>query len=124
MALDCWVHLAQAQYCQSGLWVFSDQTAAMERVNLESPRWDQSTYMGRARHFITVTNPLNVFATSAELDAAKDVVSRYRWGPCRSGGTRTPSDRWTRAGPGAVSQNLVLCRVSEWKIQSPKSWSE
>ncbi|KAF0313270.1 Sideroflexin-1 [Amphibalanus amphitrite] len=52
----------------------------MERINLESPRWDQTTYMGRARHFISITNPLNVFATSAELDAAKDIISRYRAG--------------------------------------------
>ena len=50
----------------------------MERINLDSPRWDQSTYAGRARHFISITNPLNVFATAAELDAARDVVSRYR----------------------------------------------
>ncbi|XP_037068290.1 sideroflexin-3-like isoform X2 [Pollicipes pollicipes] len=52
----------------------------MEKINLDAPRWDQSTYLGRAKHFLIITNPLNVFASSAELDAAKDIVTKYRAG--------------------------------------------
>ena len=48
------------------------------QVDIEQPRWDQSTYWGRATHFFTTANPLNVFATPTQLDHAKDVVTKYR----------------------------------------------
>ena len=48
------------------------------RVNIDVPRYDQSTYWGRATHFAVVTNPLNLFATPAALDHSKDIVTRYR----------------------------------------------
>ncbi len=51
---------------------------AESRVNLDVPRYDQSTYWGRATHFFVTTNPLNLFATPASLDRAKDVVVRHR----------------------------------------------
>ena len=49
-----------------------------ERINLDVPRYDQSTYEGRARHFFVITNPLNVFCTSKELDDAKALINLYR----------------------------------------------
>jgi hypothetical protein len=48
------------------------------RIDLENPRYDQSTFEGRAKHFITTTNPLNVLASDAELDNAKAIVEGYR----------------------------------------------
>ncbi|XP_026285537.1 sideroflexin-1 isoform X2 [Frankliniella occidentalis] len=56
-----------------------------ERINLDLPRYDQSTYWGRAKHFFTVTNPLNVLASESELDQAKDIYTRYRKGEDISG---------------------------------------
>jgi len=50
------------------------------RVNIDVPRYDQSTYWGRASHFFVTTNPLNLFATPAALDKSKDIVTRYRKG--------------------------------------------
>ena len=47
-------------------------------IDLGSPKWDQSTYIGRAKHFFTATNPLNVFATSAELQTAKDIIEQHK----------------------------------------------
>jgi hypothetical protein len=47
---------------------------------LDAPRWDQSTFEGRARHFFVTTNPLNVLASDEELDAAKRTVEAYRAG--------------------------------------------
>ena len=55
-----------------------EATGKRIQVNIEAPRWDQSTYIGRATHFFTTANPVNVFATPNQLDRAKDIVTRYR----------------------------------------------
>ncbi|XP_054268020.1 sideroflexin-1-like [Macrosteles quadrilineatus] len=52
----------------------------LPRVNIDEPRWDQSTYWGRAKYFFTTTNPLNIFCSAAELDKAKAIVDKYRAG--------------------------------------------
>lgn len=51
-----------------------------KRINLESPRYDQSTFEGRAKHFFITTNPMNVLASDADLENAKTVVEAYRSG--------------------------------------------
>ena len=51
-----------------------------ERVNIDEPRYDQSTFAGRAKYFFITTNPLNIFATKHDLEKAKDLVLRYRFG--------------------------------------------
>lgn len=58
-----------------------------KRLNLNEPRWDQTTFVGRARHFFDVTDPRKVFASSAQLDAAKKLVEDYRSGIEPSGTT-------------------------------------
>ncbi|KAF4528895.1 hypothetical protein B566_EDAN017324 [Ephemera danica] len=57
------------------------------RINLEQPRWDQGTYLGRAQHFFSTTNPLNLLVSGSELDSAKDLVVKYRRGEEPSGVT-------------------------------------
>jgi len=52
----------------------------LPKVDLNTPRWDQATYWGRAKYFITTTNPLNIFLTSNELEKAKSVVEKYNAG--------------------------------------------
>ena len=47
-------------------------------IDLSSPKSDQSTYIGRAKHFFKAANPLNDFATSAELQSAKDIVEQHK----------------------------------------------
>lgn len=51
----------------------------MDKVNLDQPRWDQNTYWGRAQYFFNTTNPLNIFATSKQLDDAKLLVDKFRY---------------------------------------------
>lgn len=48
------------------------------RLQLNIPRYDQSTFIGRAKHFMNVTDPRNLFVTAAQLDAAKKLVENYR----------------------------------------------
>lgn len=50
----------------------------LPRVNLDEPRWDQTTYIGRAKYFFTTTNPLNLLASSAKLEEAKRIVQKYK----------------------------------------------
>ena len=49
------------------------------RINLDEPRWLQDTYMGRAKHFFSITDPRNAFASSAQLDGAKNLLQLYRF---------------------------------------------
>ena len=52
----------------------------MPRLNLDNPRYDQSTFEGRAKHFFSTTNPLNVLASDEELNEAKRIVTEYKSG--------------------------------------------
>ncbi|KAG8294816.1 Sideroflexin-1 [Homalodisca vitripennis] len=52
----------------------------LPRVNLDEPRWDQNTYIGRAKYFFTTVNPLNVFASSKTLENSKNIVLKYKAG--------------------------------------------
>ncbi|XP_039760803.1 sideroflexin-1-3 [Pararge aegeria] len=50
----------------------------MGDINLDKPPYDQGTYMGRAKHFLRLTNPINAFASNAELEEAKRIVTEFR----------------------------------------------
>ncbi|KAF9199484.1 hypothetical protein BGZ49_010380 [Haplosporangium sp. Z 27] len=50
------------------------------RIDLSKPFFDQSTYLGRVRHFIQVTSPLNLLVTKRGLEDAKTLISDYNSG--------------------------------------------
>uniref|UniRef100_A0AAA9SUX0 Sideroflexin-3 n=1 Tax=Bos taurus TaxID=9913 RepID=A0AAA9SUX0_BOVIN len=49
-------------------------------INIQEPRWDQRTFLGRARHFFTVTDPRNLLLSGAQLEASRNIVQNYRAG--------------------------------------------
>ncbi|KAJ7417288.1 Sideroflexin-1 [Pitangus sulphuratus] len=49
-------------------------------INIKEPRWDQSTFSGRANHFFTVTDPRNILLSDAKLENARKIVHDYRLG--------------------------------------------
>jgi len=51
-----------------------------KRLNLDTPRYDQSTFEGRAKYFFATTNPLKVLASDEDLARAKNIVESYRAG--------------------------------------------
>ncbi|KAF9309521.1 Tricarboxylate/iron carrier [Linnemannia elongata] len=53
---------------------------SQHRIDLSKPRFDQSTYLGRVRHFVQVTSPLNLFVTSKGLEDAKTLINDYNSG--------------------------------------------
>ena len=50
----------------------------LPKVDLSKPRYDQSTYQGRLRHFMETTNPLNAFASNKQLDEAATLVNLHK----------------------------------------------
>ncbi|XP_066475922.1 sideroflexin-3 isoform X2 [Tiliqua scincoides] len=54
-------------------------------INIKEPRWDQGTFMGRAKHFFTVTDPRNLLLSSETLEEARRVIEDYRLGKVSPG---------------------------------------
>lgn len=50
------------------------------RFNLDEPRYDQSTYLGRVRHFLGVIDPLTLLSSDKTINDATDLVNKYKRG--------------------------------------------
>ncbi|XP_064616341.1 sideroflexin-2-like [Liolophura sinensis] len=50
------------------------------RIDLDSPRWDQSTFAGRLRHFFWMTDPRTALVSTSRLYEARDLVLKYKAG--------------------------------------------
>jgi len=51
-----------------------------ERIDVDSPLWDQSTFVGRFKHFAWMTNPILGLSSTKQLTEAKELVQQYRLG--------------------------------------------
>lgn len=47
-------------------------------VDLSKPRYDQNTYVGRAKHFFETANPMNVFVSRKKLEEAAKLIRAYK----------------------------------------------
>lgn len=63
-------------------------------VDLTKPRYEQSTYTNRAKHFFLVTNPLNLLASNKDLDNAKRIIDEYKAGKTEIEGCKDIEDLW------------------------------
>lgn len=59
-----------------------------ERLNIDAPLWDQSTFVGRFKHFLWVTDPRTCVVGDKQLDDAKILLEQYRKGAEPKGTTR------------------------------------
>nr|CAD7573532.1 unnamed protein product [Timema californicum] len=50
------------------------------RIDIDNTLWDQSTFIGRLKHFFWVTDPRTCIVSERSLDEAKILVEQYRIG--------------------------------------------
>ena len=55
----------------------SEYTPESDMVDITKDRYDLSTFKGRLQHFATVTSPLTLLASNAELKSAQELVKAY-----------------------------------------------
>jgi len=49
-----------------------------DRINIDQPLWDQSTFVGRFKHFLFVTDPRLCVVSDEKLFEAKQLVEAYK----------------------------------------------
>ena len=75
-AVQCVYH--NFWYHDSALQIYIEGVAPTPRLDLSRPRYDQSTFTGRAKHFIETTDPRNLLASHDKLEAAATLVKQYK----------------------------------------------
>uniref|UniRef100_W8C293 Sidoreflexin n=1 Tax=Ceratitis capitata TaxID=7213 RepID=W8C293_CERCA len=68
--------------------------SALPKVDIDQPKFDQSTYVGRCKHFFLLTNPLNLLASDAKLERAQRIVKNYRAGKDVSNDVSSLDELW------------------------------
>lgn len=64
------------------------------KLDLTKPKYDQSTYVNRAKHFFLLTNPLNLLSTSSQLERARKIVVTCKQNPKDLDPSLTVDDVW------------------------------
>ncbi|XP_033098432.1 sideroflexin-2-like [Anneissia japonica] len=57
-----------------------EEVTTSPRLNLDKPRWDQTKFVGRLKHFFNITDPRTALCSEKELDDAKQLVEQYKLG--------------------------------------------
>lgn len=61
---------------------------ALSSFDIDAPRWDQSTFMGRLKHFFNITDCRTALLPDSKLDEAKALVESCRAGSVPPGTTQ------------------------------------
>eukprot|EP01114_Cavostelium_apophysatum_P014078 TRINITY_DN3556_c0_g1_i1.p1 TRINITY_DN3556_c0_g1~~TRINITY_DN3556_c0_g1_i1.p1 ORF type:complete len:350 (-),score=42.55 TRINITY_DN3556_c0_g1_i1:9-1013(-) len=56
----------------------SQNRSGLVRVDLSEPRYDQSTFLGRLRHFMDVTDVRTIFTSDKKLHDALELLDEYK----------------------------------------------
>lgn len=56
----------------------TDLVSEVPKIDLNTPAYDQSTYIGRAKHFFEVTNPATILLSKRQLYQAKELLEQYK----------------------------------------------
>ena len=51
------------------------------RIDVDKPRWDQATFVGRLKHFTWITDVRNALVPSSQLHESKRLLQMYRYNP-------------------------------------------
>ena len=49
------------------------------RIDIDNPRWNQSTFIGRLKHFAWITDFRNALVPSSRLLESKHLLQMYRY---------------------------------------------
>ncbi|KAM8970164.1 sideroflexin-2-like [Sarcophilus harrisii] len=60
----------------------------LSSFDIDAPRWDQATFIGRLKHFFNITDPRTIFVSEQMLDWAKIMVENSRRGTVPPGTDR------------------------------------
>ena len=57
----------------------SESPDAVEtRINIDRPRWDLNTFVGRLKYYAWCTDTRALFTTTKQLEDAKKLLQQYR----------------------------------------------
>ncbi|KAF0687321.1 Aste57867_20931 [Aphanomyces stellatus] len=59
--------------------------AAVPPFSLDKPRYDQSTYLGRWKHFNDLVSPSSFYISESEIDKAKGLIENFKTGAIKPG---------------------------------------
>lgn len=100
-------------------WSYTQRTKSMTvelaipgQVNLDAPRWDQSTFWGRFKHFFAITDWRKALYSNSQLDKAKETVEDYRY-------------TYVKILANKISRELFSMTVKFWMVfaqHSQKTW--
>jgi len=49
------------------------------RIDIDKPRWDQTSFIGRLKHFAWITDFRNALVPSSQLHESKQLLQMYRY---------------------------------------------
>ena len=70
------------------------ETMTSDRINIDQPLWDQSSFTGRFQYFAWMSNPMNGLVGNQTLLEAKQLLQAYREGKEPPGTTESQVDTY------------------------------
>ena len=92
---------------------------SLSKVNLDQPKFDQKTFVGRAKHFFLLTNPLNLLTSGKRLEQARRIVQNHKAGKDVSDEVQSVDELWkykylydSAFHPETGEKSIIIGRMS------------